>query len=125
MLTTANILCILNILSHYLSMYLDLYFGKCHSKYSISEIPPHSASDNLTNLENSMKKLNRKSLGAFLQGRQYPATWNDKHMVPRGRESVTQENESRLGFYRSQKERDILIRNDFFKTPKYYILFVI
>lgn len=44
-------------------MYSDFYFGKCHFKYSKSEIPAHSASSRLSNLKNSIKKLNRKSLG--------------------------------------------------------------
>lgn len=58
---------ILIILSYYPTMYSYLYFGKCHSKYSSSEIPQPSVSDSLSNLENSVKKLNRKSLGACSQ----------------------------------------------------------
>lgn len=58
---------VLIILSYYPTMYSHLYFGKYHSKCSRSEIFPPFVSDSLSNLENSVKKLNRKSLGACSQ----------------------------------------------------------
>lgn len=129
---------ILIILSYYPTMYSHLYFGKCHSKYSRSEIPPPFVSDSLSNLENSVKKLNRKSLGACSQEGDFNniSCFSSRKTVfhnlawqaygTQGRESVTQDDESKLGFYRTWEERDILIRHDFIRpSPKYYFLFII
>lgn len=80
---------------------------------SRSEIPPPSVSDSLSNLENSVKKLNRKSLGACSQVGDFNdiSCFSSRKTVfhnlawqeygTQGRESVTQGDESKLGFYKT------------------------
>lgn len=63
-------------------------------------------------------------LDAFLQGMQYSTIWNDKHMGPKGRESVTQDDENKLGSYRIQNERDTFQLGKILSDPKdsiYYL----